>query len=234
MSRYGPFVLDKILALLLSAILFFSTPSLCHQPIHGYFYVTLPALLLFAFPTHCVLLLNGTVNHSAPPSTTPRITSHPTLNQPIFFFPVSKIFTTSLNSFHGFYSNPQSTSSRCLLFLSFGFPHFCQNSISRYSLLKITLRVLKSRLSKFTLQPESFHLLRFSIPFISRYGPSSSIKFLHFFYPQFFFLSPSLCRQPIHGYFYVTLPALLLFSFSTHYVSSSTAPLTTQLHHATD
>jgi hypothetical protein len=160
------------------------------------------------------------------------------------------MFTTSLNSFHGFYSSPQSTSSRCLLLLPFRLtpsllkiyftiffadnytprsshvtifssssifhsfhvtlrPFVLACSISRYSLLTITLRV------QATLQSESFHLLRFFISMHATLRPfvlacTSSIR-------NSFFSTPSPCHHSIHGYFYVPLPLRFRLFFSFHF-----------------
>jgi hypothetical protein len=175
------------------------------------------------------------------------------------------MFTTSLNSFHGFYSSPQSTSSRCLLLLPFRLtpsllkiyftiffadnytprsshvtifssssifhsfhvtlrPFVLACSISRYSLLTISLRV------QATLQSESFHLLRFFIsihatlrPFvlacsISRYSlltitlrvqatlQSESFHLLRFFISMHATLRPFVlaCTSSIRNSFFST------------------------------
>ena len=98
--------------------------------------------------------------------------------------PVSKNFTASLNSFHGCcHSDPHPTDA-CffLLALSNVFQQvFAANYPPRSSYVKA----------------KSLHklILRFSIPSINSCHctaiHSSSIKFLHFFYPQFFFLRVS-------------------------------------------
>jgi uncharacterized membrane protein YobD (UPF0266 family) len=167
------------------------------------------------------------------------------------------MFTTSLNSFHGFYSSPQSTSSRCLLLLPFRLTpsfskiyftiFFADNYTPRSS--HFTIWVFSSS-SIFHFNPCHVtalrpRLLHFTIFFADNYTPrsshvtiwvfSSSSIFhfnachvtalrprLHFFYPQFFFLH-SFHMPPLHPWIFlrsasVTLPALLLFSFRTHYV----------------
>ena len=152
MPRHDPSsVLDRHLALLFYPQFFFLLAS------------GSSVLFPFPFPTHDVLLFNGTFQ---PPLT-------------------SSNFHDFANLFHGFFHSDVHPSNRCLS-LPFGSPHPFFKSISRRSLLKIFLRVQAT--SKLTTI-----YLRFFISVHSCHGTTlrpSLIENLHFFSISNSFFSP--------------------------------------------
>jgi hypothetical protein len=250
-----PFVLDQILALLLSAILFFSPPM---SSVHPWIFLRYsPGSSLFHFPFFLC---------SPQRSTTPRIKTAiisftpitPTFSPSLFsqqadahVFPSSSIFHfingtsrpwSSIKFLYFFYPqfffSPPMSSVHPWIFISTLCSRLFSFSISQFFFLLLNgpprHGLNKTAIISFTLVTATFSPCPQQVD--AHVFPSSSIfHFINaFVLDQLLVLhlcailfSPFLFHRSIYGYFYVMLPALL-FSIS-HFSSFSST-----VHHATD